>query len=392
MLTMHEIFETKYPGEKEILSAFCPYRVCPIGAHSDHQHGLVTGLAISYGIHILYSPTDDGEVALHSMNIFGDHTFNVNKVPRNKNNWSDYIKGAVMALKRNHDVTRGIKAVINGTLPIGGLSSSAALTIAFLSAICHVNGIKLTKQEVVENALWSENQYVGVKCGKLDQSCEVLSKKNHLLYLDTKDESFELMHHNEKMKPYEIAIFFSGMERRLVGSAFNVRVDEMKSAAYALKAFAGMDYNTFSDCYLRDVPYEVFEQYGDRLPDNWKRRATHFYEEYDRVREGARAWREGDIERFGKQVFASGYSSIYNYETGSDELKKLYDIMRDTDGIYGGRFSGAGFRGCCMAIIDPAYKETVERKVTEEYLKEFPKLKGKFSAHFCHSADGCKFD
>ncbi|MBR5515590.1 MAG: GHMP kinase, partial [Clostridia bacterium] len=275
MTSMHEVFETRYPGATEVYESFCPYRVCPLGAHSDHQHGLVTGLAISYGIHVLYTPTDDGEVCLHSMNIFGDHTFNVNKVlPKKKNNWSDYIKGAILALKRSHEVTRGVKAVVNGTLPIGGLSSSAALTIAFLSALCKVNNIKLTPQEIIENALWAENSYVGVKCGKLDQSCEVLSKKGKLLYLDTKDDSYELRPTGKKMKPYKIAIFFSGLERALVGTAFNTRVDEMKSAAYALKAFSGMDYGSFSDSYLRDVPQEVFEQYSERLPENWKRRAS----------------------------------------------------------------------------------------------------------------------
>ena len=88
--------------------------------------------------------------------------------------------------------------------------------------------------------------------------------------------------------------------------------------------------------------------------------------------------------------FASGDSSIYNWETGSPELKKLYEIMLETDGIYGGRFSGAGFRGCCMAIIDPSFEESLTKKVTEEYLKEFPLLKGKFSVHICDTADGVK--
>ena len=106
------------------------------------------------------------------------------------------------------------------------------------------------------------------------------------------------------------------------------------------------------------------------------------------MEKGAEAWRRGDLETYGKLCFESGYSSIYNYETGSDELKTLYEIMQRTDGIYGGRFSGAGFKGCCMALIDPAYKESIERAVTEQYLKVFPELTGKYSVHFCHSADG----
>ncbi len=393
MLSIQEVFENKFPGEQEILTAFCPYRVCPIGAHSDHQYGLVTGLAISEGIHIMYAPTEDGEMSLHSMNIFGDHTFNVKRAGMSTKNWADYVKGAIMALRRKHDVVRGVRAVVHGTMPIGGLSSSAALTIAFLSALCRVNSIKLTQQEIIENALWTENKFVGVKCGKLDMSCEVLARKDRLLFLDTKDDSYELMPKSKKMKPYEIAVFFSGIERSLMASsAFNTRVDEMKSAAYALKSHAGIECGQFADTRLRDVPREVFDAYKSKLPENWRRRATHFYDEYDRVQAGAAAWRMGDIEEYGRLVFESGASSIHNYETGSPELIKLYEIMKETEGVYGGRFSGAGFKGCCMAIVDPAYREDIIARVSEEYLKEFPNLEGKFSSHICHSADGCKFE
>ena len=152
-----------------------------------------------------------------------------------------------------------------------------------------------------------------------------------------------------------------------------------------------MECGQFADTRLRDVPREVFDAYKNKLPENWRRRATHFYDEYDRVRAGAAAWKQGDIEEYGRLVFESGRSSINNYETGSPELIKLYEIMKDTKGIYGGRFSGAGFKGCCMAIIDPEYREDVIARVTEEYLREFPGLDGKFSAHICYSADGCKF-
>ena len=167
-----------------------------------------------------------------------------------------------------------------------------------------------------------------------------------------------------------------------------MRVDEAKSAAYALMAYAGMDYGKFNEAVLRDVPVEIYHQYKHRLPDNWRKRAEHFYTEFDRVQKGAQAWRSGDLEAYGKLSFESGHSSIYNWETGSVELKTLYEIMAHTDGIYGGRFSGAGFKGCCMALIDPAYAEKIEQQVTAQYLKEFPHLGGKYSFHLCDSADG----
>jgi len=236
----------------------------------------------------------------------------------------------------------------------------------------------------------AENDYVGVSCGKLDQSCEVYSKKDHLLYLDTKDDSYELIPTSPVMKPYEIAIFFSGVERTLAGSKFNMRVDECRSAAYALKAYAGMEYGKFGETNLRDVPVEVFHRFADRLPETWRRRAEHWYGEYDRVQRGAEAWRSGNLEEFGRLSFESGKSSIEKWETGSPELKKIYEIMTQTEGIYGGRFSGAGFKGCCMALIDPTFKDEIFKKVETEYLAEFPDLKGHYSACICHSADGVK--
>jgi len=369
--------------------AFCPYRICPLGAHSDHQLGKVTGMAINAGVRIAYGAKQNGIVELSSVQFEKRAQWHVSSVPEAKqNDWADYLRGATLALNDRYPLRVGISGVVEGSLPIGGLSSSAAVIIAFLSALCKVNKITLTEREMIMTALEAENKYVGVACGKLDQSCEVYSKKNHLLYLDTKDDSYELIPTNPAMKPYKIAIFFSGIERTLAGSKFNMRVDECRSAAYALKAYAGIEYGKFGETYLRDVPHEVFVQYKDRLPEPFRKRAEHWYSEYDRVERGALAWRRGDIEEFGSLSFESGRSSIYSWETGSPELKALYEIMTRTKGIYGGRFSGAGFKGCCMALIDPEYEDRIIREVSDEYLKAFPQLVGKYSAHICESSDG----
>ena len=383
-----EKFEATY-NKAPFDIAFCPYRVCPMGAHSDHQYGKITGLAIDKGVRIAYGPKKNGVVEMRSLQFPTRAQWHIRQVEEKPvGDWADYLRGATYALAKFYPLNVGICGVIEGTMPIGGLSSSAAVIIAFLSALAKVNNIKLTQREIIDIALVAEKDYVGVNVGKLDQSCEVLSKKDHLLYLDTRDDSFELIPTNPVMKPYEIAIFFSGVERNLAGSKFNMRVDELKSAAYAMMAYAGMEYGKFEEARLRSVPRDVFEMYKDRLPENWRKRATHFYTEFERVEQGAEAWRRGDLDTYGRLCFESGWSSIYNYETGSDELKTLYEIMQTTDGIYGGRFSGAGFKGCCMALIDPAYEESIVEKVTKEYLKAFPALEGKYSAHICNSADG----
>lgn len=369
--------------------AFCPYRICPIGAHSDHNLGKITGLAIDKGIHIAYSPKLNGVVEVCSLQFERRAQWHVAQVPRTKRgDWADYLRGATQKLAELYPLTNGISGVIEGALPIGGLSSSAAVVLVFLKALCDVNNIQLTPAEMIRISVLSENEYVGVNSGKLDQSCEVYSKKDHLLYLDTLNDEYELIPTHPDMRPYDIAIFFSGVERTLAGSKFNMRVDECRSAAYALKAFAGMEYGKFGETNLREVPREVYEEYKHRLPHNWQLRAEHWYTEFDRVQQGAEAWRRGDIKEYGRLSFESGHSSIYNWETGSPELRALYDIMLHTDGIYGGRFSGAGFKGCCMAIIDPLYAESIQQHVSYEYLRQFPELQGKYSFHLCHSADG----
>ncbi|MDD3904776.1 MAG: GHMP kinase, partial [Sphaerochaeta sp.] len=135
-----------------------------------------------------------------------------------------------------------------------------------------------------------------------------------------------------------------------------------------------------------------YEDYKDRLPCVFAKRAQHYYTEMDRVEKGIEAWKRGDLSEFGKLVFASGYSSIHAWETGSPELKSIYEIAEHIPGIYGCRFSGAGFKGCCMALIDPAYEKEIEDTVTREYLKQFPQYKDNFSVHFCKTDDGVRVE
>ena len=213
--------------------AFCPYRISPLGAHIDHQYGKINGLAIDKGIHMAYHPKQNGVVELQSLNFPKRAQFFVSAVPEEKQgDWADHLRGAAKMLGEKYRLKVGLSGIIEGSLPIGGLSSSASVIICFLSALCKVNGIHLEPMEMILTAKAAENQYVGVSCGKLDQSCEVLSKKNHLLYLDTKDDSYELIPTSEKMKPYKVAIFFSGLERSLKNSKYNLRQDECKAAAY----------------------------------------------------------------------------------------------------------------------------------------------------------------
>lgn len=387
MICQEKFFEI-YGREPEGL-AFCPQRVVPVGAHSDYGLGRITGLALDKGIHLAYRPKKNGVIELVSLQFDKRAQWHIAGVPEVKDgDWADYLRGATLGLSQRYKLSVGLCGVIEGSLPIGGLSSSAAVCIVFITALARVNNIRLSQEELIHIALFAERSYVGVNVGTTDQSCEVFSKKDQLLFVDTSNDSFELIPTSPNMKPYEIAIFFSGLERSLAGTSLNMRVDELRSAAYALKAYAGLEYGKFQETNTRQVPREIFEQYKDRLPDTWRRRAEHWYTEQERVELAVKAWREGDIEAYGKLSFESGRSSIVNWETGCPELKTLYDIMLHTDGIYGGRFSGAGFKGCCIALIDPSMREQVVQKVSDGYIREYPDLKDRYKAIICHSADG----
>jgi len=382
-----EKFFEIYSRDPEAI-AFSPYRICPIGAHSDHNLGKITGLAIDKGIHIAYRPKQNGVIEMVSLQFPKRAQWHIREIGDKTGDWADYLRGATWALSKQHDLSVGLCGVIEGSLPIGGLSSSAAVILAFLDALCKVNRIRLGAQELIDIAFDAEKNYVGVNVGTLDQSCEVLSKKNHLLYLDCKDNHFELIPQHPDMKPYKIAIFFSGLEHSLAGSKYNMRVDELRAGVYALQAFSGFEYGKFNQANARDVSWSVYQAYKDRLPAPWARRCEHWYTEFQRVEAGAEAWRRGDIEAYGKLSFESGWSSIHNWESGAPEQIKLYEIMTETDGIYGGRFSGAGFKGCCMALIDPAKADFIRERVEREYLTACPEMKEKYSFHLCDSADG----
>lgn len=372
----------------KVLHSFCPYRVCPLGAHVDHQLGLVSGFALDIGTNFDYFATEDGTIEVYSDNFEGDAFGHIDDEYERQYIWADYLFGAVKTLKKSYNISHGLKGVVKGSLLGGGLSSSASVILTYLRALTSINGINLASPELINLAIDEERNYIGVNVGKLDQSCEVYCKKDHLLYLDTKTDSTKLIPIPKNMPAFEIAVIFSGVERKLAGSAYNTRVDECKAASYALKDFAHMEYGKFNDSYLRDVPSGIYQQYKDKLPHTWAKRAAHFYGENERVKKGVRAFQNGNLQEFGRIIFESGRSSIEKYETGSPELKALQEIMEKTEGIYGGRFSGAGFNGCAMAIVDPTKKEQIVKNISSEYLKAFPSLKDQFSIHFCKTADG----
>ena len=307
---------------------------------------------------------------------------------------------------------------------MGGLSSSAAVLIAYVMAFAKANDITLQPFEVVKIASEAEREYIGLNNGLLDQACIALSKKDQLLFLDcdsneyrlipfgaqgskelgqrdsvdgqrdsVKGEASQLSTFNFQLStlPFEIGIFFSGLTRSLVNSDYNLRVYECKTAAWNMLAYTEQPLKTFDKTFLRDIPKATFDKTRIAMPARFARRAEHFYSEYRRVRQGVTAWETGNLKLFGKLSFDSCESSIHNYECGSPELIAIYEIMRSLPGVYGGRFSGAGFKGACIALVDPAHKAEIEKVLNEKYLEQFPEYEKTFQIFWVRPDDGARF-
>lgn len=395
MQTLHTAYRTFFGKGDALYELYSPYRVCPLGAHVDHQKGIVSGFAFDKGIDFLFSATESGKVEFLSLSFEGLCTFSVSKDMDEKQGfWGDYLRGACWALRKDHRLEKGVRGVLRGTMPIGGLSSSAALLCGFVKALAKVNNIELTPMQVIEYASLAEREYIGLTNGILDQACVVLCEKDKLLYLDTQDSSYELIPFGGKEGtpfPASLAIFFSGVTRKLTGTDYNLRVSECKTAAWMVEAYEERPLNDLSATFLRNVSPVFFSKHEATMPARFANRARHFYTECERVNEGVNAWREGNIAKFGQLMFESCQSSIRNYECGSPELIALYEIMKQCPGIYGGRFSGAGFKGACIALVDPAMEDEIRQFVTTEYLKRYPEYKDTFECCFCATSDGVDF-
>ena len=371
---------------------FSPYRVCPIGAHVDHQHGLVTGFAIDKGVDLWFNVREDSQVNLTSNSFEGDvHLDLSTRSEVREKHWGDYARGAKYALKKRFELTRGIDGVLQGSLPVGGLSSSAAVLIAYVMAFAKANGIMLQPFEVAQIASEAEREYIGLNNGLLDQACIALGQKDGLLFLDCDTNDWRIIKRNPKMPDFEIGIFFSGLTRSLVNSDYNLRVSECKTAVWNMLAYQNQPLKPFEKTFLRDIPKTVFDSTRDLMPLRFAKRAEHFYSEYRRVRQGVTAWESGNIQLFGKLSFDSCESSIHNYECGSPELISIYNIMRPLPGVYGGRFSGAGFKGAVIALVDPRYKDSIEQELTRQYLEIYPEYTDTFKVFWVKPDNGARF-
>lgn len=165
------------------------------------------------------------------------------------------------------------------------------------------------------------------------------------------------------MPEFEVVVVYSGISKQLISTDFNNRTDELRVAGWLLEELSGLDITpSLEKVQLRDISVEVYEEYKEQLPERFRKRAAHYYTEQARVQQGVEAWATGNIETFGHLTFESGESSFYQYKSGIPEMKDIYDLLRDCEGVYGARPSGAGYREAVIGLVNPAYKKTNQGK------------------------------
>ena len=384
-----EVVQRYHARPPSVRVVLAPYRICPLGAHIDHQLGCVTAMAIDRGVMVAYAANDLGRVRLSSLDFPGQVDFALQEVPgKRAGDWGNYARGAALALNRHYSLDRGISGVTSGPLSGGGLSSSAAIGVALLMSLEEANSLNVSKQENIALDLAIENEYLGLRIGILDQSAILLSRRGHLAHIDCKTREHSLIPYPETAPPFSILIAFSGLQQALVGTDYNRRVEQCATAARQLLQALGESEGPFV---LGRITAEEYEEHKNCLDDVPARRAEHFFSEMQRVRSGVEAWQRGDLHEFGQLVSASGESSIVNYQCGCPPLVDLYGILLDTEGVVGARFSGAGFRGCCLALVRPEAGVEAARTVRAAYARRHPDLTEKADILLCQSDDGARF-
>jgi galactokinase/galacturonokinase len=364
-----------------------PYRICPLGAHVDHQGGRMLATAVDLGTRLDFEP--DRKVELESANYDGVVRFDPAAVgsapPADLPGWGRFVWAAFAVLRdRLPGAPSGFRGRIQGALPGAGLSSSASVMLAYLSAWADANELVLDARELVQLAVEAENAHVGVACGVLDPAAILGSRAGALLEIDADRIAWEATPLGATASPARFLVCFTGRERSLAATPFNARVTDCGEAATWVARRLGVA----PVGRLGDLDREALRECLDEIPGPGARRARHFVEECDRVAQGRRAWRDGDLATFGALMRSSCRSSIEQFEVGSEELVALQAIWESTEGVLGARFSGGGFGGCSLALVEAERVAAVKAEVGERFGRAFPALAARMRVVEVESANG----
>jgi galactokinase len=322
-----------------------------LGEHVDYNQGIVLPAAIDRVVNVVAAPTTDSTVTLTALDLDERITFNLNEVERRCDIdgkplpcWALYPAGVAWALQQAGLNLPGMQAVYRSDVPIGaGLSSSAAVEVAFATTWQAISAWQVEKLELAKICQKAENEYVGVSSGLMDQFASVCGVQGHVLCFDTRSLEWEAL----KMPPgTAIVIADSGIRRSLTTSAYNDRRAACEQAVKLLQKYLPHILS------LRDVSTVEFAAYSPYLPAEIAKRAEHVVKEIHRVDQAIIALHRGDARMFGGFMYASHKSLRDLYEVSIPELDRLVETARGLPGIYGARLTGAGFGGCTVNLVD----------------------------------------
>ena len=360
-----ELREAFGPGPGRVRRAVAPYRMSPLGAHTDHQEGLTCGFGLRSVLALDFRPGESSVVRMLSRDFEGPVRFDLHAVPEAGGDWGDHVRGVALELGRRHPLERGFDGIVRGELPPGGIASSAALEIAVLLALLEANDLPLDRDEAMSVVVSSERTYAGVSVGLLDPAVILHARENALVFLDCREAKPRTYALSRRMPPFEIILVDSGVRRDLRESAYNERVEECRRAAGMAGAVGDVPL-------LRDVSPEAFRRLRSKVEAVAARRADHYFGEIKRVKLGLQAVAAGDLDSFGHLMTASGESLTRLYDCGTRETRDLLALLRDAPGVHGASYAGGGFGGLVHAIACPGTAAKLEGTVIRKYRARHP--------------------
>ncbi len=346
------------PDDVRVVHA--PGRVNLIGEHTDYNEGFVLPFAIDLGISIALVPTDDDRVALTLAASGETGGFDVHAVGERRDSWLDYVAGMAWALDEAGTGPRGFRGLLASDLPqAAGLSSSAAIEVVAAWALSGGDRPPLDPMRLVHVVQRSENGYIGLNNGIMDQFACVFGEPGRALLLDCRS----LEHRSVPLPLDDVALVacHSGSPRKLEASAYNERRAQCEAAVAAIAAVEP------GVTALRDVTPSMLDRVRDRLAPVAARRAEHIVAENQRVLDSIAAFEAGDLDTVGRLFYASHASLRDLYEVSSPELDALVEIARATPGVIGARLTGAGFGGCTINLVRRDAVDALREAVLRDY-------------------------
>jgi len=327
-----------------------------IGEHTDYNDGFVLPAAIDRQILVAATPRADGRLNVYALNFDQWDRFDGRKEIRRlpENDWANYIRGMVWSLMQAGYELKGADAVVAGNIPIGaGLSSSAAIEVAVGFALLKLSRVEFDRTSLALAAQKAENDFVGMRCGIMDQFISGLGQADRALLIDCRDLTYRAVPLSARAS---IVIVDSGVHRGLMDMQYNARRQECETAA-----------GHFGVAVLRDVGLEDFKARVHELSPVVRRRARHVISENDRTLKAAEALQADDLTRFGRLMIASHNSLRDDFEVSCPELDRLVEIALGVKDVYGARLTGAGFGGCMLALTKPEAAGELVAAVNRRY-------------------------